>query len=229
MANIFGGLLLPAVSAAGTAEDRAHARLILMKTAAALAIYQREQGEYPESLDALVPDLLPQEPTDNYTGARLSYTKTPNGYLLVNIGANGVDEGGMNSMMSLYKGYSVGYHNSPNEENDFDAVICQLLGEPLPGSDDENEEEGQEREEAAAETDDAMLGDEITDEGDMFGGDLFGDDLLGDDDFGGGGFGGGEEPLTLTGKIPEDADDWAIRLPLVPADWSALEEKEDDR
>ncbi len=159
--DLFAAVMLPAVTAASSAEDRHNAQLQLMQVAAALAVYRCENGGYPESLAALVPALLPKLPIDRYHGKPLAYTKTADGYLLVNLGANGKDDGGSNEQMTTYRGYPVNDVHS-------DRVTPELLN---------------------------------------------------------------DEPLTefdsLMERIPEGADDWSIRLPLLPADWSALEPADD--
>ena len=60
----------------------------------ALARYQRDNGKYPETLDALVPNYLREVPWDVFTGDPLIYKPTANGYLLYSVGPNGRDDGG---------------------------------------------------------------------------------------------------------------------------------------
>lgn len=67
-------------------------------TMLALREYHRRNGEYPESLDELVPDFLPRLPIDDAHEARqpLRYRRTKDGldYVLYSVGLNGVDDGG---------------------------------------------------------------------------------------------------------------------------------------
>lgn len=178
VADVFSALFLPAVSSASQAEDRRNSELGLMQTATALARYRAERGEYPPSLDELVPKLLPKFPTDIFTGAKLSYTKTENGYLLVDHGPNGTNEGGMNALRSRYKGYLVG-------DLEQEQAARKLLGEPL------DEPAAEDLEESPKQIPEAW------------------------NEFSGGEF--------LEELIPVDSDDNAIRMPALPADWSALE------
>ena len=48
-------------------------------TALALKIYRCEKGEYPETLDALVPGILDRLPCDPLTGKPFDYRKMPKG------------------------------------------------------------------------------------------------------------------------------------------------------
>jgi len=125
MANVLASLLLPAVSAASAAEDRANIDLKLMQTAAALAVHKRESGVYPASLAQLTPKLLPQPPIDLFTVKPLVYKKTAAGYLLYSPGPNGKDDGGSNETRQRYLGYEV----DPSDEA-ANAAVCELLGEP---------------------------------------------------------------------------------------------------
>lgn len=90
-ADMLGALFLPALSACETADARLVARRQLTATALRVAIYQRQNGAYP---DALSPDVFPEPPPDVFTGEPLAYEKTDDGFLLYTFGANATDEGG---------------------------------------------------------------------------------------------------------------------------------------
>lgn len=63
--------------------------------ACALERYRIARGEYPETLDALVPDFMQQPPPDIINGAPLKYRHTDNGkFLLYSVGWNETDDGG---------------------------------------------------------------------------------------------------------------------------------------
>lgn len=98
------GLFLPAVQAATAAEDRGNATLELTRLAAALAVYRAEQGTYPETLDALVPDVIDKLPVDLYNAKPFIYKRDGEGYLLYSAGENGTDDGGSNEQMEILKG-----------------------------------------------------------------------------------------------------------------------------
>jgi len=63
--------------------------------ACALERYRLANSQYPEKLDALVPDYLAKIPTDVITGEPLKYERTANGlFLLYSVGWNETDDGG---------------------------------------------------------------------------------------------------------------------------------------
>ncbi|MDQ7780686.1 MAG: hypothetical protein RDV41_13410 [Planctomycetota bacterium] len=61
---------------------------------AAVLIYKTRTGSLPESLSDLAPDLLPELPTDPYTGAGYIYRKSPDGFVVYSVGENLKDDGG---------------------------------------------------------------------------------------------------------------------------------------
>ncbi len=64
--------------------------------ACALERYRQAQGQYPETLDALVPHFVEQLPHDLIGGQPLKYLRTPNGrFVLYSIGWNEKDDGGV--------------------------------------------------------------------------------------------------------------------------------------
>lgn len=79
-------------------------------TAIALKRYQLRHGEYPASLDALVPEFLLSIPLDPVDGKPLRYHPNTDGtYLLYSIGTNGKDDGGNPSLEPGFTGFSVLY------------------------------------------------------------------------------------------------------------------------
>lgn len=63
----------------GNAMRRAMECRAFYATALALKIYRCEKGEYPETLDALTPDILDKLPCDPLTGKPFDYRKMPKG------------------------------------------------------------------------------------------------------------------------------------------------------
>lgn len=61
---------------------------------AALEAYQRDNGNYPATLDALVPAVLSELPPDPFTGKPFGYTRQNAGYILYSAGPNMTDDGG---------------------------------------------------------------------------------------------------------------------------------------
>jgi hypothetical protein len=106
VADLMVSVLMPALSAAIDAETRADSQLALVRLAAALAVYRSEQGEYPDSLDSLLPSVPAAALIDLYQEKPYVYRRTSNGYLLYSPGPNGRDDAGCNEVMGVYKGYS---------------------------------------------------------------------------------------------------------------------------
>jgi hypothetical protein len=63
-------------------------------TAIALELYRREHGRYPESLSALVPQLLPIVPADRITGEPVKYLLKSGQPVVYSVGADRKDDGG---------------------------------------------------------------------------------------------------------------------------------------
>jgi hypothetical protein len=78
---------------------RNHARL--RNAAAALAVEQWRlaHGAWPESLDALVPEMLDAVPEDPFTGAPLGYLPREDGVIIYSAGPDGWDDGGMDQVL----------------------------------------------------------------------------------------------------------------------------------
>ena len=56
--------------------------------------YRRDQGNWPASLSALVPQWLPAVPIDPMDGKRLRYRRLPYGVVIYSVGHDRVDNGG---------------------------------------------------------------------------------------------------------------------------------------
>jgi hypothetical protein len=117
------------INALASAMDRTNTQLELTRLAAALAVYRADHGQYPDKLDALMPDMLPQLPVDLYHAKSLVYKRETDGYLLYSTGENGVDDGGSHEQYGgILAGRDIGW-------NDDDAT--QNLREQIPaGADD---------------------------------------------------------------------------------------------
>jgi hypothetical protein len=89
---------------------------LLRSTIVALAAerYRRAHGRWPASLDALVPDFLPQVLRDPYDGQPLRMRRLDNGIVIYSIGPDGEDNGGTINRSKSYrysaeeKGYDMG-------------------------------------------------------------------------------------------------------------------------
>lgn len=60
----------------------------------ALTVYHRRQHQWPERLEQLCPDLLPEMPLDRFDGQPLRYRIVDDRPLLYSVGRNRIDEGG---------------------------------------------------------------------------------------------------------------------------------------
>ncbi|MEM1304977.1 MAG: hypothetical protein AAGG46_08770, partial [Planctomycetota bacterium] len=121
------------------AEYRVAAQLQLTNIAAALAVHRCEQGGYPETLEALVPNLLPTKPTDTMHGKPIGYRRTDDGYLLYSCGPNGVDDGGSNEQRVQLAGKDVSGDNwsDADESDPVDPDTNEPLWQQIPaGADD---------------------------------------------------------------------------------------------
>lgn len=93
--NILKALLLPAISASADAEFRIHDYHQLCRIATALEGYRTLHGDYPESLEPLVPKFVDDLGVDTFSeGKPWHYRREEAGYVLYSVGQNGTDEGG---------------------------------------------------------------------------------------------------------------------------------------
>lgn len=120
-ANLLLATLMPSVTLCYSAEDRALTEFQLLRVTAALCRYRCEQGDYPDSLEAL--KLPPQATKDLFHKAPLNYQRSGNGFMVWSVGGNRVDDQGSNERLRLYRGYDV-------SEPRFDAQVRALLRPP---------------------------------------------------------------------------------------------------
>lgn len=88
-------LLLPAMNAAVSAEDQMHMRLRLSKVAIAVERYKRDNDEYPDDLESIVPKYLPGIPSDDFGTGAISYVKSADVVRVYSFGRNLNDDGGL--------------------------------------------------------------------------------------------------------------------------------------
>jgi hypothetical protein len=128
VASVLIGKFLPAVNAAMAAQDRANAKLDLLRLAAALAVFRAAKGSYPDSLEELAPSVLAELPVDLFHAKPYFYRRIGDGYLLYTMGANGQDDGGSNEQMGIYEG---------DDPNDFSETEAETMREKIrSGADD---------------------------------------------------------------------------------------------
>jgi hypothetical protein len=90
-------LVAPAVSSVIKRRGEAAARLTVDVWGLALHAYRLKTGRYPDTLRELESSFPWNLPEDPFTGQPLVYSPEGDGYHLYSVGANRLDEGGMNS------------------------------------------------------------------------------------------------------------------------------------
>ena len=89
-------MLLPALSGAALKTALAQTGADCAALACALERFRLACGQFPESLDALMPKFSSQLPDDVVSGQPLKYRRTADGqYLLYSVGRNETDDGGV--------------------------------------------------------------------------------------------------------------------------------------
>lgn len=76
----------------------------VLQVRAAIALYRKQRGAPPDHLDALVPEFLPEVPSDPFDGNPLRYRRTEHGWKLWSVGYDLKDDGGEASIVDE-KGY----------------------------------------------------------------------------------------------------------------------------
>jgi hypothetical protein len=111
-------------------EDRAFTKLELRRLAAALAVYRAEHGQYPDTLDELTPEIVPQLPLDLYSDQPFIYRRDADGqgYVLYSVYLNGVDDGGTDWRGEIVKEQWVDPPHVPVDQSD---LVIRLPVPPL--------------------------------------------------------------------------------------------------
>jgi hypothetical protein len=121
------GLMMPALDAAISAEDRAVVLLDLTRVAAALAVYRAENGEYPDKLEQLVPGILEKLPEDMYSGNPFKYTRKPDGgYVLYSVFQNGIDDRGSSYDGEIVDGEWLGEESDATYSNNAGDLVIRV-------------------------------------------------------------------------------------------------------
>jgi ABC-type transport system involved in multi-copper enzyme maturation permease subunit len=87
-------LFVPAAGQMRWSNSQAQALLRSGLVALAAERYRRQHGQWPGTLDALVPELLAEVPTDPYDGKRLRYRRLSDGVVIYSVGQDMQDNGG---------------------------------------------------------------------------------------------------------------------------------------
>jgi hypothetical protein len=93
--NIFLSVLMPALTKVANYSHRSRIDSEATLTILAVMQYEKEHGEYPESLDVLVEKrLLTEVPLDPFSDKPLIFRQTDNDFILYSVGYNLTDDGG---------------------------------------------------------------------------------------------------------------------------------------
>ena len=87
-------IFVPALFRCYNQEARIDAQLGNAEIALACYIYKAKCGKYPESLNELVPGVLPSLPLDPFTGRNYIYRKRDKGFIVYSLGDNLKDDSG---------------------------------------------------------------------------------------------------------------------------------------
>jgi len=92
--RLLSRVLAPGIQ--GVCEMQAvwEAQCRLARIGLALEIHKLQHGEYPGSLSALTPAVLPKTPKDPFTGGDILYKREGDGFVVYSVGADGQDGGG---------------------------------------------------------------------------------------------------------------------------------------
>jgi hypothetical protein len=92
--EILPALMFPAIIRVTQANQRGVGNLRCAYVAVALERYRHDHGEWPDTLDALVPQYLAAVPKDPMDGKSLRYLRRPDGVIVYWLGHDGTDDGG---------------------------------------------------------------------------------------------------------------------------------------
>jgi hypothetical protein len=93
--RFLAGILLPAVGRAAERFAYTQASVDLARVACGLERYRQASGQFPGTLDALVPKFIGKLPHDVVNGQPLQYRRTDDGqFVLYSVGLNEADDGG---------------------------------------------------------------------------------------------------------------------------------------
>jgi hypothetical protein len=93
-------VLLPYFRSTFLKEASLEAMMLATRAGLACKICKSRTGNYPASLEALVPDLLPEVPIDPFTGRPLVFKRQGEELLIYSLGSNQKDDGGRMSPMT---------------------------------------------------------------------------------------------------------------------------------
>ncbi len=87
-------LWFPNFSSAWLKEAILEAIMETEKIALACKIYKNQEGIFPDTIAALIPDILEKEPVDPFTGDPFIYKLQEDGFIVYSVGSNEKDDEG---------------------------------------------------------------------------------------------------------------------------------------
>ncbi|MCL2639853.1 MAG: hypothetical protein FWD53_03315 [Phycisphaerales bacterium] len=98
ISNLAISILAPSFEGAVAVETQMQMNHDLARMALALRIYRLEHGRFPDTLDALSPQILSAIPRDRFSNSPLKYRRIDDGYLLYSVGKDEIDDNGQEYM-----------------------------------------------------------------------------------------------------------------------------------
>ena len=92
--SIFARMVVPALASSFVKAARQQAEIRVTFTSLAVRRARMDDGQFPASPEALVPEYLQELPLDPFTGNPLQYHLDDEGCLIYSVGDDGVDNGG---------------------------------------------------------------------------------------------------------------------------------------
>lgn len=93
-AHIVYRFVMPAFKEAVNEEVKAKVKLQVARTALAIEEWRLQHGEWPQSLEQLVPELLEAVPEDPFSERTIRYARTAVGIVIYSVGEDGKDDEG---------------------------------------------------------------------------------------------------------------------------------------
>jgi len=94
------GILFPQFQSYFLKQASLEALMLATRAGLACKIYRSKAGQYPENLETLVPDILPEVPLDPFTGKPLVFRIKDGELLIYSLGSNQKDDGGRMGLMT---------------------------------------------------------------------------------------------------------------------------------
>jgi hypothetical protein len=126
LCDTYVDLLMPAIAAVTSAEDRILMEEKFTRLHVKLANYRLEHGEYPSDLNQLTEDKTNDAIEDPVFGGKIKYRRTNDGFLLYSLGSDQQDHSGSNAQMQKWQGWDLS-DNDPS----FSKYIAKMSGEHI--------------------------------------------------------------------------------------------------